>query len=397
MKIAIIGGKLQGVEAAYLAGKADWDVTLIDRAPDPPASGLCHQFLQTDIATRTDLERLLQPFDLVIPALENQHALDCLKHCSKHDMATILFDFESYAITSSKIESDKLLASIHIPTPAPYQEEGFPCIVKPSNGSGSQGIRVILDSKQLKYHLSVVSGEHVVQKYVDGPSYSMEIIGYPGNYRPLQATELGMDPVYDCKRVMAPSDLSRKNIEDFETISTTIAETLALNGLMDIEVILDDDVLRVLEIDARLPSQTPITVHASTGINMLQLLTDSHSRSSENEVITPVERGVVYEHIRVSGNTLTVTGEHVMASAGPLHLRKDFFGADQAITSHWENQKNWVATLIISAENRAVAWEKRKTILADIMRFFNLSTCRDPGPKNPYDDMQILELKGQST
>ncbi len=121
MKIAIIGGKLQGVEAAYLAGKADWDVTLIDRTPEPPASGLCHQFLHTDIETRTDLEQILQPFDLVIPTLENQHALDCLEHFSQHGMTTILFDFEAYAITSSKIESDKLLAGIPIPTPAPHQ------------------------------------------------------------------------------------------------------------------------------------------------------------------------------------------------------------------------------------------------------------------------------------
>jgi len=387
MKIAIIGGKLQGVEAAYLAGKIGWDVTLIDRAPDPPASGLCHQFLQADIATRTDLERLLQPYDLVIPALENQHALDCLEHCSQQHMATILFDFEAYDITSSKIESDNLLTSIHIPTPAPYQEDGFPCIVKPSNGSGSQGIRVILDSEQLKSHLSAVSGEHVVQKYVDGPSYSMEIIGYPGNYTPCQATELEMDPVYDCKRVLAPSNLSRKNIQNFEAISNAIAEALELKGLMDIEIILDNDVLRVLEIDARLPSQTPITVYASTGVNMLRLLADSHSSPTENKAITTAERGVVYEHIRVSGNTLTVTGEHVMASAGPLHLRKNFFGADEAITSQWEYQKDWVATLIIAAKNRTVAWEKRETVITDIMRFFNLDTYRDPCLKDPYSEI----------
>ena len=397
MKIAIIGGKLQGVEAAYLAGKIGWDVTLIDRAPEPPASDLCHQFLQADIATRTNMERLLQPYDLVIPALENQHALDCLEHCPQHDIATILFDFKAYTITSSKIESDKLLASIHIPTPAPCQEDSFPCIVKPSNGSGSQGIHVVLDSEQLKSHLSTVSGEHVVQKYVDGSSYSMEIIGYPGNYTPLQVTELEMDPVYDCKRVMAPSDLSRKNIQDFETISTITAEALALKGLMDIEVILDNDVLRVLEIDARLPSQTPITVHASTGINMLQLLADSHFHSPENKAITAAAQlGVVYEHIRVNGNTLTVTGEHVMASAGPLHLRKDFFGADEAITSQWENQSNWVATLIISAENRTVAWEKRETILTDIMRFFNLNIYRDPGPKKPFGNKHSCKVDART-
>ena len=173
----------------------------------------------------------------------------------------ILFDFDAYAVTSSKIESDKLLTGIHIPTPTSYPESGFPVIVKPSQGSGSHGICVVHDLKQLKSHLATAQEEQVIQKFVHGPSYSMEIIGYPGNYCPLQVTEIEVDPVFDCKRVLAPSGLSRKLIADFESIATTTAEALTLKGLMDIEVILDNDILRVLEIDARLPSQTPITVH----------------------------------------------------------------------------------------------------------------------------------------
>ena len=40
MKIAIIGGKLQGTEAVYLAKKAGFEIILIDRdAQVPPASG----------------------------------------------------------------------------------------------------------------------------------------------------------------------------------------------------------------------------------------------------------------------------------------------------------------------------------------------------------------------
>ena len=395
MKAAIIGGKLQGVEAAYLAGKAGWDVTIIDRAPDAPASGLCHRFIHTDITTRTDLERLLRPFDLVIPALENQDALKRLQKYSQHDVLPILFDFDAYTTTSSKIESDRLFAGIHIPTPVPYPDCGFPVIVKPSQGSGSKGIYVIHDLKQLKSHLATAPGEQVIQKFVDGPSYSMEIIGYPGSYCPLQVTELEMDPVFDCKRVMAPSGLSRKIIGDFEKISTVIAKTLALKGLMDIEVILDNDVPRVLEIDARLPSQTPVTVHASTGVNMLQLLAEQHCRPSENEAKADVaQRGVVYEHIRVTDNTLTVTGEHAMASAGPLRLEKDFFGADEAFPCQSDNRTDWVATLIISAENRTVAWEKRESVIAGIMQFFNLSTYKDRYPKNHHVDNKFLKLKG---
>jgi len=395
MKVAIIGGKLQGLEAAYLAGKAGWDVTIIDRAPDVPAAGLCHQFLLADIANQTDLKRFLQPFDLIIPALENHDALACLQNCEQNDRTRILFDFDAYAITSSKIESDKLLAGIHIPTPSSYPDGGFPVIVKPSRSSGSKGICVVHDSKQLESHLATAPGEQVIQKFVHGPSYSLEIIGYPENYCPLQVTELEVDPVFDCKRVIAPSGLSQKMIADFEHIAVTTANALKLKGLMDVEVILDHEVLRVLEIDARLPSQTPITVHTSTGVNMLQLLAGQHCRPSHNGAdIAVAQRGVVYEHIRVSGSTLVVTGEHAMASAGPLHLEEDFFGADEAITSQTGNRTDWVATLIISAENRTTAWEKREAVIADIMRFFNLDNYRDHSPIHHDADEPSLTLKG---
>lgn len=383
MKAAIIGGKLQGIEAAYLAEKAGWDIAVIDRIPNPPASGLCHRFLHAEITTQTNLKKLLQPFDLVIPALENVQALKCLQKYAQHHQTPILFDFDAYAITSSKIESDKRLASIHIPTPISYPDCEFPVIVKPSKGSGSKGVRVIQDLEQLNSHLATTSRQQVIQKVVHGPSYSQEIIGTPGNYMPLQITELEMDPVFDCKRVIAPAGLSHKIIANFEKISTIIAEALALRGLMDIEVILENDVLRVLEIDARLPSQTPITVHASTGVNMLQLLAKPHLLS-RGQAVDPTlsQQGVIYEHIQVSGSELTVTGEHAMALEGPLRLKNNFYGADKAITNQSENRTNWVATLIISAENRTMAWEKRETVIADIMRFFSLTTYRDPTPEN---------------
>ena len=381
MKAAIIGGKLQGVEAAYLAGKAGWDVTIVDRRPDVPASGLSPGFLLADITAGMDLTHVLQPFDLVIPALENQDALDRLQFFSQQEVVPVLFDFQAYAVTSSKITSDQLLAGIHVPMPVPYPDCNFPVIAKPSRGSGSRGICVIHDSKQLRSHLAAAPGEQVIQGVVNGPSYSLEVVGYPGNYTALQVTELEMDPGFDCKRVIAPADLSPRMISDFENTAITIAETLVLRGLMDIEVILDQDVLKVLEIDARLPSQTPVTVHASTGINMLQFLEERLSSSLGNgRSMAGNQRGVVYEHVRVSGNELTVTGEHAMSTTGPLRLEKNFFGADEAITDQSDGRSDWVATLIITAENRVMAWKKREAVISDILRFFHLDTYSDPYP-----------------
>ena len=49
MRLLIVGGKLQGTEAAYLAGKAGWDTVLVDRREAPPAAGIAHEHVQADV------------------------------------------------------------------------------------------------------------------------------------------------------------------------------------------------------------------------------------------------------------------------------------------------------------------------------------------------------------
>jgi len=47
--VAVVGGKLQGVEATYLAHKAGWEVRVVDKNDQVPASGLCDSFVQADV------------------------------------------------------------------------------------------------------------------------------------------------------------------------------------------------------------------------------------------------------------------------------------------------------------------------------------------------------------
>ena len=58
--VAVAGGKLQGVEAAYLAHKAGWEVLLLDREDHVPASGLCDRFIQVDVTGDADVAGLLE-------------------------------------------------------------------------------------------------------------------------------------------------------------------------------------------------------------------------------------------------------------------------------------------------------------------------------------------------
>jgi len=378
---AVVGGNLQGVEAAYLAKKAGWEVTVIDRNAHVPAAGLCDRFSQINITKPTDLERALGSADLVIPALENQDALDCMESWSLKSEIPLLFDPCAYSISSSKAKSERLFSRIGVPAPRAWPECDFPVLAKPSRGSGSQKISVFHDLKNLQAHQKRSVEEWVIQEFVPGPSYSIEVVGRPGNYFPLQVTDLQMDPNYDCKRVLAPTDLRPGLISEFEKISGSIAEKLALKGLMDVEVILHDHTLKVLEVDARLPSQTPTVVFWSTGINMLEILANLFLTEGNliiGDLNSPM--GVVYEHIRVTANRLEVAGEHVISGADALQIQEYFFGADEAITNYRPGREAWVATLIISEKSRELTWEKRERVISDIRQHFKLDLYRDLSP-----------------
>ena len=382
MLAAVVGGNLQGIEAAYLAKKAGWEVILIDRNAVVPAAGLCDRFNQMDITAGTDLGRTFKGVDLVIPALENDDALACMERWSQKSDIPFAFDLPAYSISSSKLKSDQLFARLGVPTPLPWPECDFPVLVKPSSGSGSQKVNVFHNSENLHAHQNKSAGQWVVQEFVPGPSYSLEVIGRPGKYLPLQVTDLQMDANYDCKRVLAPSDLTPNHISEFEKISTLIAKQIGLVGLMDVEVILHDGTLKVLEIDARLPSQTPTAVLWSTGINLFELLVAlflCKGILSTGDMNAP--KGVVYEHIRVTPNHLEVAGEHLISGADALQIQENFFGANEAITNFSPHRQDWVATLIISEKNREMAWEKRNRVISDIRQHFNLDVYQDLNPE----------------
>jgi 3-methylornithine--L-lysine ligase len=181
--------------------------------------------------------------------------------------------------------------------------------------------------------------------------------------------------------VVAPSALSLEQVAEFEKLSLAIAEALHLHGIMDVEAILHAGQLKVLEIDARLPSQTPTAVYWSTGQNILQDLAELFQTDRQRpDPDAAAARGSVYEHIHVENGSLKIRGEHIMTGRGPLYLRPDFFGADEAITDFAQGINSWVATLMISDSDRKTAWAKRNQILNEIIQRQDLKTIHDAPP-----------------
>jgi pyrrolysine biosynthesis protein PylC len=379
--VAIAGGNLQGVEAAYLSQKAGWDVLVMDCKPAVPAKGLCQSFVQLDVTSEKDLAQVLRDVDLVIPALENDAALACLDRVTRNNGIPFAFDSAAYAISSSKIKSEQLFKKSDVPTPARWPKCKFPVVAKPDRGSGSQGVKIFNNITELQDTLKPPSPEWLIQEFIPGPSYSLEVIGVPDRYITPQVTDLAIDGQYDCKRVTAPSNLAGALISEFEALSLILAEAINLNGIMDVEVILHEDELKVIEIDARLPSQTPTAVYWSKGLNMVQILGELFlNRRSNLPPDSGHGYGVIYEHLRVSSNHLEIAGEHIMSGTEALHVYTDFFGADEAITNYARNRQDWVATLIVVEENIEVAREKRNSIIADIRKTFKLEMYLDSTP-----------------
>jgi pyrrolysine biosynthesis protein PylC len=221
----------------------------------------------------------------------------------------------------------------------------------------------------------------VIQEFVPGPSYSLEVIGSPGNYQALTVTDLFMDAQFDCKRVTVPTELSSAFVKQFEKISLLTAERLGLTGIMDVEVIEHEGNLKVLEIDARLPSQTPAAVFWSTGINMVALLGQHYLKGKiKTKPDMDPPRFVIYEHLRVSKEIIEVAGEHIMSQAGPLICYQDFFGADEAITNYHSDRKSWTATMIYAGKDIDAVQQKRETTLKNIRQKYKSAIIRDTVP-----------------
>ncbi len=106
MKIAIIGGKLQGVEAAYLARKAGWEVLLIDKNSDVPARDLADVFVQLDVADTKRFNSLIKDVELIIPATENIKTLNILEEWNQNSTIPLVF-YSDYDILPFHLQTQK--------------------------------------------------------------------------------------------------------------------------------------------------------------------------------------------------------------------------------------------------------------------------------------------------
>ncbi|HEY5386608.1 MAG TPA: ATP-grasp domain-containing protein [Thermoleophilia bacterium] len=393
MRLLVVGGRLQGTEAVYLAAKAGWETVLVDRREAPPAAALADRHIVTDIvADESRARTLVTACDAVLPACEDLRTLEWLAARVPAWGVPLLFDLDAYRVSESKLASQRLFEELDVPRPLPWPTCGLPAVVKPDSASGSEGVSVVHDEAGLSAalaRLAAAGHEPVVEEYVAGPSLSLEVLAWNGHAVPLQVTGLEFDAVYDCKRVVAPVGeagaggpsavglggysawdhaVASGTLASFDAAACLLAEGLGLNGLMDVEVMVRGPELKVLEIDARLPSQTPTAVYWSCGLNIVELLYDTLCRGAPPPVDRGPRRACVYQHVRAHDGLLDVAGEHVMGNATPLHLVEGFFGVDEALTDYRPAARAWAATLIATGATVAEARARADGAVLELAR-----------------------------
>lgn len=306
MKVLVIGGKLQGLEISYLAREAGWDVTVLDKNSHALASRLCNHFVCVDVLKLES--SFFSKFDLVYPAVEDIGLLRHVDGLTQEAGVPFAFDEEAYLLSHSKIRSNAFLQSLSVAIPPlpekrPSLHDEFELhtyIVKPDKGSSSKGVRVF-DRRSRAFDYVAKNTDCFVQSFLPGPIYSIEVVCSQNEVRPFMVTEVCVDEGHDCHRILASNALPAELSREIAEIAQTIGRALDMKGIFDIELVLHGSRLYVIEIDARMPSQTPVAVYHATGINLVVetalgfIAVSAEDRVVPKATVLPGERGVAEE------------------------------------------------------------------------------------------------------
>jgi 3-methylornithine--L-lysine ligase len=386
MRIGIVGGALQGTEAVYLSKKGGIETVVLDKRRSAPAMTLADQAVVIDVVREPQRAiRVFEDCDAVIPANENYEALLALVKIFEGIEVPFMFDMESYDLSSSKVRSNEMMRALDIPMPLDWPESGFPVVVKPSGQSGSTGVAKAFTQQQMEEGMDRVrqmGDECVVQEFVEGPNISIEVIGNGSKTVPLVITQVVLDNEYDCKMVRSPyQELDGETERLFVEASESMANHMHLNGIMDVEAIVKDGIPKVLEIDARIPSQTPAAMLGSSGINIMTMLTDTFVKGKLDAPDRTRSGAAFYEHIFVSGKRMSSCGEGVFAEVDRPRLVPGLFDSDEMITDYEPGKKEWRATIINTGPNEKAAWHKRLACLWEIMEQTGVTEYFNPVPE----------------
>ncbi len=160
----------------------------------------------------------------------------------------------------------------------------FPCVMKPTDNAGSKGVVLCKSKEELseEYEYSYGesrSGRVIIEQYMKGPEFSVEIIALDGEPHVLQITEKITTgaPFFVEMGHTQPSTRPEKEKQAICDLACRAVKAIGIdNGPAHVEIILTESGPKMVELGARMGGDC-ITTHLvplSTGIDMIKATID---------------------------------------------------------------------------------------------------------------------------
>ncbi len=207
-----------------------------------------------------------------------------------------------YCVARDKNEFDTIIENVT-----------FPCIMKPTDNAGSRGVVLAHDIGELKAaydysHRESRGGAIIIEEYLRGPEFSIEMMVTNGEPHVLQITDKLTTgaPHFVEMGHSQPTRQSGENQEKIRNLAVRACKAVGINcGPAHVEMILTENGPKMVELGARMGGDC-ITTHLvplSTGIDMVRATIDV-ACGIEPEITARFSKGAAIRYFNTSAGIL---------------------------------------------------------------------------------------------
>lgn len=291
-KILILGAPVFQIPVVLKAKQMNLYVGIVDINKDAPTIPFADEYFCHSIRSVDEILSIAKVFkpDGILIGANDTSVKTAAKVCEKLNLPCI--SVEAAENSTDKLKMLEAFSKYNVPHPK-YQFVRkneidnftmmipYPAIAKPVDSSGSRGINIIRNSSELYSSVLAsssagVSGDILIEEYMDGPEVSVEVIVIDGVPHVLQITDKitsGAPNFYETGH----SQPSALEFETKEAIKKVASEAVLAVGLINspahVEIKITDEGPKMVELGARFGGGciTSYLIETSVvGVNMIE-------------------------------------------------------------------------------------------------------------------------------
>ena len=234
-----------------------------------------------EIALKDDVDAVVPLIGIDKPLVEVAKFKEDLE--TNYGLPVVASPVDAVMTARDKLKTKEFFIKNKIKTPdfsiiSKNFKPNLPAVLKKPEGQGGSGVKIALNSSDLESCIDDFEGA-IAEKFVEGVEVSIEVLRWNGKTVPLvpvnkgKTTFEGIHPLDKLKT--APLNIENVDNEIIRSTAGKIADLLGSEGVIDIDIIIDEDegITYFIEINTR-PSGTRYLTSASTNISPMHELVD---------------------------------------------------------------------------------------------------------------------------